>query len=180
MTEKPWELFPELSDLEIIIGNQKIKCHKAILVYRSPVFQRMFQSNMKENLENKLTIEDADEATILDFLWHLYEPTSRMDESKLTTELLKVANKYLVTSLMQKFEENSREIINKDNAIDFAILASEVDSNDVFLRDVVEYILSHHSAIKQESKYNEMISISKISGTMIDKLRKFYDLEVFS
>lgn len=177
MAEKPWEEHPELSDLEIIIGKQKIKCHKIILARRSPMFQQMFKSKMKENLENKLTIEDTDEATFSDFLCHCYEPFLEIEHSKLTIKLFEMAIKYLVTSLMQQFGKNSRKLINNDNAIDFAILSSEIDSNDGFLTNVVKYILSHYSTIKKQSKYNQMISIPKVSGMMIDQLRKSYGVE---
>lgn len=129
---------------------------------------------MIESLENKLTIEDADVTTVLDFLWHLYEPTSVMDKSKLTTELLKVATKYMVSSLMQIFKENSREIINNDNAIDFAVLLSEFDFNDEFLLQVVEYIISNFPAIKEQPNYHRLLATPKVSGIMIEKLCKSF------
>lgn len=166
----PWEDFPGLSDLEITIGKKKLNCHKIMLACRSPVFQKMFESNMKENLENKLTIEDIDEITFLNFLHYLYQPEVDMPLSKLTIELFRVAIKYLVSSLIQVFFTKFDTVMKKEIAIEVAILLSQTGINDGFLTKTVDYIYTHIREIKTHENYAHVFSVPKLAEAIVDKL----------
>uniref|UniRef100_A0AC34FRV4 BTB domain-containing protein n=1 Tax=Panagrolaimus sp. ES5 TaxID=591445 RepID=A0AC34FRV4_9BILA len=47
-------------DFTIIVGEKEIKAHKKVLMNASPVFTGMFESGMKESIENKMVIEEEE------------------------------------------------------------------------------------------------------------------------
>lgn len=46
------------SDIDIMINDQPIKAHKCILIARSDKFKAMLTSHMKEEIENKIVINN--------------------------------------------------------------------------------------------------------------------------
>merc|ERR1719158_2587792 len=60
------------SDVTIVVGEQVIDTHRVILAARSPVFDAMLRSNMKEGLAGKIIIEDLDPRAVRDMIGYLY------------------------------------------------------------------------------------------------------------
>lgn len=122
-----------------------------MLQYRSPVFRSMFDANMLENNTNKLTVEDIDEKTFLIFLRHLYAPEKKTDVKVLSMELLQTANKYMVNSLLEVFNDNFEAFVNVDNAIQCAIVASQNDSS--WRYKLVNFIARHYKQLKKHANF---------------------------
>lgn len=152
---EPWEKIPESSDLEIIIGDSIIKCHKVMLQFRSPVFRSMFDVNMVENNTNKLTIKDIDEKTFLIFLRHLYLPEKLLRDEDLSLDLLYVADKYMVRSLVDIFNNHSEKFVTIDNAIKCARVASRSDSP--WRYKILSFIAQHYKKIKDSENLKDLI-----------------------
>lgn len=90
-------------DVSFQIGTSTTRAHKLILCARSPVFEAMFDSSMKEATSNSIDIEDFDFDTIDRMLAFLYSDSVARDlgfESLL--RLYKAADKYQVASLKKK------------------------------------------------------------------------------
>lgn len=169
LNHRPWNDFSGLSNLEITVGKQKINCHKIMLAYRSPVFQRMFDSNMKENLENKLTIKDIDETTFLSFLHYLYQPDLEIAVPRLTIQLFRVAIKYLVSSLIQIFYMKFDKVMKKEIAIEFAMLLSQTNIHDGFLTKTMDYIYNNIREIKSCKNYAQLFGVPKLAEALVDR-----------
>lgn len=143
---EPWEDFPASPDLEIKIGDSIIKCHKIMLQFKSPVFRSMFNANMLENNTSKLTIDDIDEKTFFTFLRHLYAPEQKARVEDLSMELLNTANKYMVNSILEVFNDNSESFVKIDNAIECAIVASQNGSS--WSAKLVDFIADNYKLIQ--------------------------------
>uniref|UniRef100_A0A914Q2Z4 BTB domain-containing protein n=1 Tax=Panagrolaimus davidi TaxID=227884 RepID=A0A914Q2Z4_9BILA len=55
--EKLWNREND-KDFTVIVGKDEIKVHKCVLGAQSPVFDRMFETKMKEGIENRVEITD--------------------------------------------------------------------------------------------------------------------------
>ena len=61
-----------LSDFTIIIKAKEFKVHKSVLSARSPVFNQMFLSSMKEATDNKVELTDVEPNTFEQLLGFIY------------------------------------------------------------------------------------------------------------
>ncbi|GBM15135.1 hypothetical protein AVEN_242175-1 [Araneus ventricosus] len=91
------------SDVSLQIGNERIPAHWSILCSRSPYFKKMFDSNMKERVENSIIITDLSFSTLkklVEFLFtaHFLENDKGGDMEELF-ELYYAADKYEIMDL---------------------------------------------------------------------------------
>eukprot|EP00930_Biecheleria_cincta_P043192 TRINITY_DN29684_c0_g1_i1.p1 TRINITY_DN29684_c0_g1~~TRINITY_DN29684_c0_g1_i1.p1 ORF type:complete len:395 (+),score=53.41 TRINITY_DN29684_c0_g1_i1:41-1225(+) len=114
------------SDVTVKFNGGKRNAHKTVLLARSEVFRRMFMSEMKEARDSSIDILDADASAVDDFLLFLY--TGRIiaqDRSMydICLQLLPLAKKYEVESLVQFCSEKLARQISENNAADILSLA---------------------------------------------------------
>lgn len=118
-----WES-SELSDFTIKAGNKEFKVHKMLLAANSPVLRRMFQNNVQETMENKMTISDFNSRVVQDFLEFIY--MAKVPENNETlTDLFAISAKYDVKHLKKHCEKKIRKNLNEENvgqALELAIL----------------------------------------------------------
>ena len=96
--------------------------HKVVLAARSSVFAAMFEHEMKENQQNRVTIEDIDYDVLREMLAYIYTGKSRNME-KMASDLLVAADKYNVTGLKEKCEVALCSALTTENAVDLLALA---------------------------------------------------------
>jgi len=89
------------SDIDIFCSDKTFHCHKCVLALHSQVFERMFQSNMREDIDNTIEIEDIDAKSLELFLRFLYsfKLPSNLDAKSLSDVML-CADKYGVEALV--------------------------------------------------------------------------------
>ena len=99
--------------------------HKTILSARSEVFAALFShKGTTEDELSEINIEDCDHKAIEIFLSHLYgEALPTQDISfEAAKQLMNVANKYSVPSVMDMGEKLILACLNEDNAVQVAQL----------------------------------------------------------
>uniref|UniRef100_A0A7E4UMW2 BTB domain-containing protein n=1 Tax=Panagrellus redivivus TaxID=6233 RepID=A0A7E4UMW2_PANRE len=94
----------DVSDLEIVVGDRKLKAHKGFLSMISPVFNAMFTHTTKEAQTGVVTIKDFDHATVkaaIDLLYgQPFEPQSIQD----VIGILRFAEKYIIKGATDRLE----------------------------------------------------------------------------
>ena len=63
---------PEFSDIKILVGDETINAHRAVLSAQSDVFQAMFESGLIESKSNSVRILDFDKETVKELIDYLY------------------------------------------------------------------------------------------------------------
>lgn len=137
-----------LSDVTITIEDKNIEAHKSILAARSPVFHAMFSSNMKENNEDKVNIEDIDYNVMEEMLYFIYCGTVRnINEFKIP--LLKAADKYDLESLKLICERALQNDINLENYCEIIEIVKLHDCKNL-RSDLIEFVVNHAEIIESE------------------------------
>ena len=82
-----------LTDIIIIVKTEEFKVHKTVLSAHSPVFMKMFLSDMKEATDNKVEIKDVEPSTFEKFLEFIYCEDVPEDLSYYAMDLFVLADK---------------------------------------------------------------------------------------
>jgi len=133
------------ADVEIVTGTSlSIRCHKAIICLRSPVFAAMFSHNMFESTTNRVIIEDFEQNIIGMFVEYLYKDAFN-DADSIPSEDLKalvvIADKYQVSGLKDAAAAQLSTRLTSDNVQEMSNFAAIYDSK--ILMNVC--LLSHTS-----------------------------------
>lgn len=125
-------------DVVFKIGSTQVKAHKFMLVTRSPVFKRMFSSDMIESRTNEIEITDISIECFNAFLEFIY--TGECEQLELLVkELLFVAVKYEVLDLIAAAGDKLVWTMNSSNAIENLILFDRYQMED-YKSEVIDYI----------------------------------------
>ena len=112
----------EFADVTFQVKEEKIKAHKVILAARSPYFESMFRSGMKESIANEVVIPDVDPDVFAKMLQFLYSGVAPLDTSE---GLLVAADKYAVEDLKEICETTLVSRLNGENVAEFLLLAEK-------------------------------------------------------
>uniref|UniRef100_A0A914PYZ1 BTB domain-containing protein n=1 Tax=Panagrolaimus davidi TaxID=227884 RepID=A0A914PYZ1_9BILA len=121
----------EDKDFLIIIGDKEIKVHKQLLKDASPVFAGMFQSGMKEEIDNKMIIVDFDFETV-EVAINLFYGKTVLEEFSFedALSLYRFGDKYLCRKIMDLVENQLIELISPSNVVQL-IKFSSPDSHNI-------------------------------------------------
>ena len=97
--QKPWKL----SDVVLVVEDQKFHVHRSFLAVWSPVFEKMFTTEFKEKNNDEIPLPEKKGSQIKQLLCMLY-PSS--EEKQVTEEncyfLLELAHEYQIESIVEK------------------------------------------------------------------------------
>ena len=119
----------KFADFVFKVENVKIPAHRAILAARSPVFDAMFQYDMKENKTNETEITDVTPAAFRALLQFIY--TGHCQVGSLAEEILVAANKYDIRDLKQICAKELQKKLTVDNAVRLLVLSDLHQSEDL-------------------------------------------------
>ena len=95
----------KLSDVVLVIEDQKFHVHRSILAFWSPVFEKMFTTEFKEKNNDEIPLPGKKESEIKLLLFMLYPS---LEEKRVTTSncyfLFELAHEYQIQSIAQKCE----------------------------------------------------------------------------
>lgn len=136
-------------------GVIKIPAHKAVLAARSPVFGKMFQHKMKENVENCVAISDIPGEVLKDLIYFIYTGTIIMKDAKMVRELYIAADKYAVIDLRELCSEVLQNL-SLDDALDTLALADLFE--DMALRhSALNFIAVNYCLMKDSSSWESFM-----------------------
>jgi len=145
------------SDFRIVCGGLMLPCHEAILRARSPVFDSMFQQDMKESSSRELSIEDVQNDTVEAMLEYIY--TGGVTKKvKNESELVYVADKYELPGLLELCFHKLNEV-DESMVIDILILADRHKLED-FKKVLMHRILMNKARFVQMKEF-----VTKINQT---------------
>ena len=90
------------ADVTLLVGGEKIKAHKNILIARSTYFGSLFTSGMTESLSSEIEL-DENPVIFKEALKFLYSSLTPENLDEIAIDLLPIADKYLLDELKQFF-----------------------------------------------------------------------------
>ncbi|XP_035210635.1 uncharacterized protein LOC118184981 [Stegodyphus dumicola] len=135
-----------LSDINIIVGSETFPAHKFVLCARSPVFSRMFQTDMIELDKNDVKISDIEPQIMDKLLLFMYTGSFETSLGEAAEQLYVVADKYDVPALKKRCSSFLKSNLNAKNVCRILELAN-MHSDDDLYKSVFRYSFEHAEEI---------------------------------
>ncbi|GBL84320.1 TD and POZ domain-containing protein 1 [Araneus ventricosus] len=145
-----------LSDIKLKTATGTFHAHKSILSARSPVFQAMFKSNMKEKREECVDIEDLSDDTVQKMLLHIYTAEIGNLTWESASKLYVAADKYEIITLKSECSSYLKSNLCENNACDLLLLA-DLHSDKGLKSNVQDFILKHDKAIINSDEWKHLM-----------------------
>lgn len=147
----------QLSDVQLVVRNEKFFAHKLILSSRSTVFAAVFYFDLLDKQKGVFEIKDQKPEIFKLLLNFIYTGQIDQDESINWLELLSAAHHYDVPSLKSICARRLADNLSIDNAIDVYVLSDKV--KDFKLKKIsARFIILNKSLIVDTDKYEKMIT----------------------
>lgn len=147
----------QFADVTLTCAAREFRCHKAILVARSPVLAAMFEHDMKERQHNRVEIDDMDPDVMADMLRFIYMGRAPNLDS-MAADLLAAADKYALERLKVMCEEALCNNLSVENVSEVLILADR-HSAEQLKAQAIEFINNRHATDVMETPgWKQMVS----------------------
>ncbi len=143
-----------LTDFTLAVGGKEFKVHKVILAAQSPVFRRMFETDMKEKQEGRSVIEDMSTDVAEELLTFMYTGKAPNVE---TEELFQLADKYEMDHLKPLCEKALFNNLEVENAVTTLMLA-DLHSADQLKSVCIGFIEDNISDFERMEGWNQLKS----------------------
>ncbi|GFT47280.1 speckle-type POZ protein [Trichonephila clavipes] len=120
-----------LSDVKLCTFSQTFYTHKAILSARSPVFREMFQTDMKEKIQECVGVPDLEDDTVHQMLLYVYTNALEDLQWESAMKLYAAADKYEIVSLKNKCSSFLIQNLCPNNVCDVLVLADMHGDSDL-------------------------------------------------
>uniref|UniRef100_A0A7E4ZXD7 BTB domain-containing protein n=1 Tax=Panagrellus redivivus TaxID=6233 RepID=A0A7E4ZXD7_PANRE len=118
------------SDIEIVVGDDRLKVHRSMLSLMSPVFQSYFEHDTKESQTGVIDITDFDFNTVQNVIDYAYgrdiEPKSITE----ITDMLRFADKYDIKTIL-KLENVLQSNLNLESFCNVAQFAWDLEKQEL-------------------------------------------------
>ncbi|XP_051173140.1 speckle-type POZ protein-like [Leptopilina boulardi] len=151
---QPFLMSDVLSDVVFKINEKQFPAHKVILASTSPVFEKMFTHQMKENITNNVLIEETDPEVFEEMLNYIY--TGKINNlNTMAFGLYELANKYHITKLKKVCEQCLGECLAIDNVISILTIADRCNST-LLKNKCIEYVDMNLEEVKKTESFKDL------------------------
>ncbi|XP_051173141.1 speckle-type POZ protein-like [Leptopilina boulardi] len=150
----PFLISDVLSDVSFQIENKEFPAHKIILAAASPVFEKMFTHQMKENITNNVQIEDTDPDVFKEMLNYIY--MGKVENlNSMAFDLYELANKYEITKLQIICEESLENCLDVDN-VTFILEFADRHNSVNLKNECIKYINEKFDEVRNTESYKNL------------------------
>jgi hypothetical protein len=145
-----------LCDVILIIGKNKIYVHKLVMVMASKVFQKMFETDMKEANNKEVELKDIKLETLKTLLKYIY--TDQIDDKDVTVAVLAASDMYEVLGLRQICIQKLSQKLSDENVAGVWVVAYQHSIKS----------LTHDAVVYMARRWN-VLSTNKDIGNLIQE-----------
>ena len=154
---KKFYLSKEMSDVQIKCGDQTFDCHKVILSARSPVFNRMLLSEMKEKASGVVDLTDTTPEVVRELLEFIYTGNCCIDgnaDPEIVCGLLEAADKYELEHLKEMCQYTLSSAVTADNCLQYLALG-DMYGTQMLKKRALEMIVKKRKTIVKRKQWKE-------------------------
>uniref|UniRef100_A0A0N5CB85 Protein roadkill n=1 Tax=Strongyloides papillosus TaxID=174720 RepID=A0A0N5CB85_STREA len=145
----------QFSDCIIRVDDIDINAHKVILASRSPVFQAMFNHEVRESQSNIVEIKDFHIDVVREMLKYIYTDSSPNLE-KMAGEVLAIAEKYNLDRLKIMAEQSLCNNLSAENVCEYFVIG-EMYSADALKTNCLEFINMNATDVMNSENWNDFV-----------------------
>lgn len=140
----------QFSDVVMRVGQEEISAHSAILAARSPVFEAMWSSGMREQQQKEVVMRDLDPLAIRRMLRFMYTGTldPKLERDNEVIALLEAAHQYDIASLVDLCVSTLSSWLTEENAAEYLMIAEHAGLEG-FRRRCLDFITNSHSRVAE-------------------------------
>ena len=171
---EPWKL----SDLVLVVEEQRFHVHRGTLAFWSPVFERMFTSDFKEKNSDEISLPGKKASEIKELLQIMYPS---LEEKVITSDncyfLLDLAREYQTASITRKCEDflvSAVKTRKEKDVLDVLIVGQNYELQTLIKSCVYEARRLSLKELKQHIKRSEIDpdNYVQITEGIIERLEK--------
>ncbi|XP_035218022.1 uncharacterized protein LOC118191335 [Stegodyphus dumicola] len=149
----------KLSDIRIVVGEKTFSAHKFVLSARSPVFSRMFASEMIESKNSIVEISDVDADTIDKMLFFMYSGVLEKLPEATTMQLYTIADKYDIPVLTEICSSFLKSDFTIKNVCEILQLAGVHSDRDLY-KSALAYFTAHAKEVFSTDEWKKLSEIN--------------------
>jgi len=149
---------PAFADVTLSVADRKlqVRAHRAILAARSPVFDRLFRSGMRDAAAgSEVVIEECSPEAFAAFLRWVYSGAPTEDDAGLATELLALAERYMTPGLKPWCEQALLAAMDEASVVGILAVADRFDCKRLG-RAAVAFAARHYNAIAKDPEFAKL------------------------
>ena len=159
----------EFFDMKVICNGKTFQCHKVVLASQSDVFSTMFLNmEMTEAKLGEVKIDDFKAETIETLMYYFYNQEVK-DVSLINTDLLLVAEKYNISSLLKICSGHLQSSLSPKNALDVLLSAHLTNQEDLFSA-ASKFVYKYKGQLAKTTAWIEM---KETNPAMINNILSF-------
>ena len=159
-----------LLDVQLITSGGSLHCHKAVLAANSPYFKAMFENELKESSENKVTLENVSFDSLKTIIDWMYTMQLKIYLGH-ALDLLATARFLHFSSVVEACSKFLEKNLSVSNCLSILSVA-DFHSCYSLQTSTWKYILAHFIELSHQQKF------SSLSEELLLKLIKSEDLKV--
>ena len=161
-------------DVKIICGGKTFDCHKSVLGCRSDAFAAMFLNPMAEANSGEVKIDDFGVDVIETMIYFIYNDEIP-DKKKITAELLRAADKYLIADLVEFCIEHFMSTsFSLDSVLDILTVAHLINQKDLF-DAASDFIKKNQGTVIKTNGWKQLVRTDPT--LIVNVLSKIIDLQ---
>ena len=153
---QPWKL----SDLVLVVEEERFHVHRAVLALWSPVFEKMFTSEFQEQSKNEVPLPGKKASEIKEMLLLIYpSPTEREITEENCYFLLKLAHEYQMAAIVTRCEDFMAEKVKekaKESVLADLIFAQTYKLEKLKLASVAQAHYLSLDELKQDEMFDQI------------------------
>ena len=171
---QPWKL----SDLVLVVEEERFHVHRAMLAFWSPVFEKMFTSEFQEKVASEVPLPDKKASEIKEMLLHIYPSVG---ERAITEEncyfLFKLAHEYQMEAIVTKCEDfmaNKVKLKAKEGVLADLVFAQTYKLEKLTLASVNQAHCFSLDELKNDEMFDQIQpdNVQKIMEGIIMRLQR--------
>jgi len=135
-------------DVELVVEDQILKCHKAVLSLSSEHFFRMFTNSFRESSQKQISLHDVFLPAFKQLLQYCYAHRVDIEDEEEAARILELSDRFVIPSLGLFTQEYLKNHLNTDNCCQILTLAQWFNSNQL-----------HHACIRYiENNFQSVVA----------------------